>query len=139
MTIPLWVMLGFAAWTLALLTGSIGVYRWYNILFGQATIAGWRPDGAQGADWYQRATRAHLNCIENLPVYSAVALVAALAGVGGNDMNALAITVLVARIGQSLVHITRPQTDRVVAVRFTLFSVQLVCMVGMGVLIALRA
>ena len=139
MTIPLWVMLGFAAWTLAVLTASIGVYRWSRILTGRARIGGWRPDGMEGAGWYQRATRAHLNCVENLPVYVAVAVAAAIAGVEGRDLDALAVAFLVARIGQSLVHITRVQTDRVAALRFGLYLVQCVCVVWMGTLVALRA
>ena len=42
MTIPLWVMLGFAGWTLAVLTASIGVYRWSRILPGARRL----PSGA---------------------------------------------------------------------------------------------
>ncbi len=139
MTIPLWVLLGFAAWTLAVLMGSIGVYRWYRILAGRATMAGWRADARQESEWYQRATRAHMNCVENLPVYGAVALAAGVARVGGHELDVLALTFLVARIGQSLVHITRPQTEPVAALRFGLYFVQVVCVVSMGVLVALRA
>ncbi len=139
MTIPLWVMLGFAGWTLAVLTASIGVYRWSRILSGRATIAEWRADATQGSEWYQRAMRAHMNCVENLPVYGAVALAAALSEVGGRELDALAVTFLAARIGQSLVHITRPQTELVAALRFGLYFVQVVCVVSMGVLVALRA
>jgi len=140
MTIPLWVMLGFAAWTLAVLTAGVGGYRWSRILAGRATIAEWRADAAQqGSEWYQRATRAHMNCVENLPVYGAVAVAAALTGVGGRELDGMALVFLAARIAQSLVHITRPQTNRVVALRFSLYCVQAVCVVWMGVLVALRA
>ena len=139
MTIPLWVMLGFAAWTLAVLMGSIGVYRLSRVFTGRATMSEWRADGMQGAPWYQRAMRAHANCVENLPVYSAVALAAAVTGAGGRALDASALTFIVARIGQSLVHITRPQTDAVVTLRFALFSTQVVCVIAMGVLAALRA
>jgi uncharacterized MAPEG superfamily protein len=139
MTIPLWVMLGFAGWTLAVLVGSIGVYRWFRILTGRATIAGWRADATQGDEWYRRAMRAHMNCVENLPVYGAVALAAALTGVGGRELDALALTFLAARIGQSLVHISRPQTEVVAAIRFALFFVQVACVVAMGVLVAVRS
>jgi len=139
MTVPLWVMLGFAAWTHALLMGSIGFYRLSRIFTGRATMAEWRADGMQGDPWYQRATRAHMNCVENLPVYSAVAVATAVAGVGGRAPDVLALTFMVARVAQSLVHITRPQTDSVVTVRFGLFSIQLLCIISMGVLVALRA
>jgi uncharacterized MAPEG superfamily protein len=72
MTIPVLVLLGFAGWTLLTLFGSIGVYRWSRILTGRVSIAEWRADVPQGSDWYRRAMRAHMNCVENLPVYTAV-------------------------------------------------------------------
>ena len=28
MTVPMWMLLGFAAWTVLLLLSTIGVYRW---------------------------------------------------------------------------------------------------------------
>jgi hypothetical protein len=72
MTIPVWVLLGFAAWTLLILIGPIGLYRWSCILTGRAPVASWRPDGQQGSEWYRRAVRAHMNCLENLPIYTAI-------------------------------------------------------------------
>jgi hypothetical protein len=36
MTIPLWVLLGFAAWTLLTLFTTVGVYRWTRILTGRS-------------------------------------------------------------------------------------------------------
>ena len=138
-TIPLCVMLAFAAWTLALLTVTVGYYRWSRILTGRQRIATFPADGTGGAGWYERATRAHMNCIENLPVYGAVAVAAALCNVGGRDLDVLALVFIAARIAQSLVHITREQTDRVVSVRFSLYMVQWVCLVWMGVLVVARA
>ena len=44
MPIPVWVLLGFAAWTLLTLFTTIGVYRWTRILTGRASIAEWRAD-----------------------------------------------------------------------------------------------
>jgi MAPEG family len=72
MPITLWVLLGFAAWTLLLLFATVGVYRWTRILTGRATIAAWRVDEPQGSEWYRRAVRAHMNCVENLPIYTAI-------------------------------------------------------------------
>lgn len=62
MTIPLWVLLGFAGWTLLILFATVGVYRWSRILAGRTPIAAWRADEQQGSDWYRRAVRAH--CLE---------------------------------------------------------------------------
>ena len=50
MTIPVWVLLGFAAWTLLILIGPIGLYRWSCILMDHAPVASWRPDGQQGSE-----------------------------------------------------------------------------------------
>jgi hypothetical protein len=42
MNVPVFVLLGFAMWTLLTLFGSIGVYRWSRILTGRASISEWR-------------------------------------------------------------------------------------------------
>jgi len=51
MTIPLWVLLGYAAWTLLTLFTTVGVYRWSHILTGHTAIAEWRADEVQGSEW----------------------------------------------------------------------------------------
>ena len=126
MTIPQWTLLGFAAWTLALLMATVGVYRWGNILFARAAIASFRSDALEGAGWYQRGTRAHANCIENLPVFGVIVYVITTIGLQGPMVDALCIATLVARVCQSTVHISHEQTNAFVAVRFSFYSVQLV-------------
>ena len=74
MTIPMWMLLGFAAWTVALLLFTVGIYRWSRILTGRVPIREFRADRIEGDDWYRRAMRAHANCIENLPVFGAIVL-----------------------------------------------------------------
>jgi uncharacterized membrane protein YecN with MAPEG domain len=139
MTIPQWVLLGFAAWTLMILMATVGVYRWSRILTGRARIGEFRADEPQGSDWYARAMRAHANCVENLPVYGAVVLCATAAQVNDGVLNLLAPILLAARILQTLTHVSFQQTDRVVSLRFTFFSVQLLCMLAMGVHVAMSA
>ncbi len=139
MTIPGWVLLGFAAWTLVVLMASVGVYRLSRVLTGRASLREWRADAAQGSEWYQRAMRAHMNCVENLPVYGAVVLAAAATGVSSPGLDRLALAFLAARMGQSVVHIALPQSEPIAALRFALFSVQIVCMAAMGILVAVRA
>src|SRR5262249_47896055 len=90
MNVPVLVLLGFAAWTLLTLFGSIGVYRWSRILTGRASIAEWRADLPQGSDWYQRAMRAHMNCVENLPVYAAIVVALMATGLQSPLMDRLA-------------------------------------------------
>ena len=139
MTTPVWVLLGFAVWTLLTLIATVGVYRWSLILAGRTAIGEWRADVAQGSDWYRRAMRAHANCVENLPVYGALVLVLVATGLRDAWLDSLALTMLGARVLHTLVHVALPQTNPVAAVRFTLFFVQVVCMLAMAVVIVMRA
>ena len=66
MTVPVWMLLGFAAWTVILLVATVGVYRWSRILTGRVPIRDFRADQVEGEDWYRRAMRAHANCIAAL-------------------------------------------------------------------------
>jgi uncharacterized MAPEG superfamily protein len=136
MNVPVLVLLGFAAWTLLTLFASVGVYRWSRILTGRASIAEWQPDLPQGSDWYQRAMRAHMNCVENLPVYAAIVVALMATGLQSPVIDRLAITMLAARIGQSVVHIALPPTNAATSLRFALFFIQVVSMIVMGALIA---
>lgn len=137
MTIPVWVLLGFAGWTLAVLLGSIGLYRWSRILTGRAEIREFRADAVEGEDWYRRAMRAHANCVENLPVYGAIVVAIVASGVRAPILDVLAVALLAARVLQSVVHIGFEQTNAAVSVRFAFFAVQLVCMAWMGAYVAL--
>jgi hypothetical protein len=139
MPIPVWVLLGFAAWTLLILFTTVGTYRWSRILTGRAEISEWRADEHQGSDWYRRAVRAHLNCVENLPVYAAIVVALLASRVDNVLLDGLAITILVARICQSSIHLLVEQTNTVAGIRFAFFFVQAICMIVMGILIAISA
>jgi uncharacterized MAPEG superfamily protein len=138
MTIPDWMLLGFATWTLVILIGTVGVYRWSLILSGRAAVNAFPAQPIEGADWYRRGVRAHANCIENLPVFAVIVFAMHLAGVGGDLPNALTVAVMAARLGQSLVHLCLVQTARAVAVRFSFLLVQLVCFLWLIALIVRR-
>lgn len=139
MTIPMWMLLGFATWTLILLMAFVGVYRWVNILFWKAPIASFRSDQLEGEDWYRRGTRAHANCVENLPVFGAIVLVMSAIGVNGLAVDSLCTIVLIARVCQSLVHVSHAQTNAFVAARFSFFSIQLVSFLALIVIVARHA
>ncbi len=126
MTVPLCALLGFAAWTVLLLLGTVGVYRWSHILSGRVPIREFRADRIEGADWYKRAMRAHANCVENLPVFGAIVLALYASGIDSTVANAVSIAILVARVAQSVVHVSVEQTNTVVSVRFGFFFVQIV-------------
>ena len=135
MILPLWMLVGFAAWTVVLLLATVGVYRWSRILTGRVAIREFRTDQIEGADWYKRAMRAHANCVENLPVFGAIVLGLHVGNVGSALVNALAVAVLVGRIMQSLVHVCFVQTDIVTSVRFGFFFVQVVSFLWLTVIL----
>lgn len=124
MTVPLWALLGFATWTVLLLLGTVGVYRWSRILTGRVPIRDFRADQIEGEDWYKRAMRAHANCLENLPVFGAVVLALYASGIDSTGASAISVVILAARIAQSLIHVCFVPTNTVVSVRFSFFSVQ---------------
>jgi uncharacterized MAPEG superfamily protein len=139
MNVPVLVLLAFAGWTLLTLMATIGVYRWSRILTGRAPIAHWRADVPQGCDWYQRAMRAHMNCVENLPVYAAIVAAQTAVGVQSAVIDRLALTMLAARIGQTVAHIVLAPTNAAVSLRFALFFIQMASMIAMGVAILARS
>ena len=135
MTVPIWMLLGFAAWTVILLLATVGVYRWSRILTGRVPIRDFRADQIEGEDWYRRAMRAHANCIENLPVFGAIVLALYVGGVRSPPANYLSMTVLVARVMQSLTHVCFVQTNAIASVRFGFFLVQLVSFLSLTVMV----
>jgi uncharacterized MAPEG superfamily protein len=137
MNIPVLVLLAFAAWTLLAVAGSIGVYRWTLILSGRASIAEWRADIPQGSNWYRRAMRAHMNCVENLPVYAAIVVALMATGIRNAFVDDLAVAMLVARIAQTSVHVALPSGSIAASFRFAFYFVQVTCMTAMTVMIAM--
>ena len=139
MTVPQWALLAFAVWTLLLLLGTIGVYRWSKILTGRVPISEWRADVPQGSEWYRRAMRAHMNCVENLPVFAAIVFCVTVAGAQGEVVDWLALGVIAARVCQSSVHLAFAPTNIVASVRFGFFLVQVLCMLALAAIAACAA
>jgi len=139
MTLPVWILLAFAGWTLLTLLATIGIYRWSRILTGRAAISAWDPTESQGSDWYRRAMRAHMNCVENLPVYGAIVVAMMASDAAGPLLDGLAVAFIVARVCQTVVHVATRTTDLTAAIRFGFFFAQIVCMTAMGVIVAARA
>jgi uncharacterized MAPEG superfamily protein len=138
-SIPVLSLLAFAVWTLLVLFGSVGVYRWSRILSGRARLTDFPADAPEGADWYKRAMRAHANCVENLPVFTALVVVVLATGSKSPLLDALAVAVVAARVCQSLVHVGLPQSQAVIAVRFSFFLVQALSMLAMAGVVFARA
>jgi uncharacterized MAPEG superfamily protein len=105
MTVPIWMLLGFAAWTVCLLLFTVGIYRWSRILTGRVPIRDFLADKVEGEEWYRRAMRAHANCVENLPVFGVIVFALFVSNVGGATANYLSIGILASRVIQSLIHV----------------------------------
>lgn len=123
-------LIGFAAWTLCLVTG-VFLYRGLRFVTG-TPINSW-PRGAKPASdapIIKRLEDAHANCLENLPVFAVLVLAAVALG-RQDSIAALAPWVLYARIGQSLTHLTGVGPAHVF-VRASFWGVQLGLMFWMA-------
>ncbi len=122
-------LMGFAAWTL-LLVVTVFLYRGLRFL-GGTPINHW-PRAAKPADdapLVRRIEDAHANCLENLPIFAVIVLVAASLG-RLEAINGLAPYVLYARIGQTAAHVSGTGPSNVL-VRATFWAAQLVLFVWM--------
>jgi uncharacterized MAPEG superfamily protein len=135
MSLSLWMLLAFAGWTLLVLLVGVGVYRWSLILTGRAALVSFPGDTPHGAPIYRRATRAHVNCLESLPIFGVIVFIATTTGVTSPTMDALSIAMVISRVAQTLIHVSWVETNRTVAWRFSFFTVQAVAMIAMGALI----
>ena len=115
---------GFALWTLILVL-SVATFRIVSdfVLKRGIALNLFKPDGSDVPGFGQRLTRAHLNCLEVLPIFAATILIAAIA----DQMSLLEPTVmyiLYARVAQSIVHMISTSLIAVL-VRGTFFVIQL--------------
>lgn len=112
----------FIAWTLLLLA-LMEVMRTQLVLRGRVAANGFTPDNANLSPFMQRLARAHANCVESLPAFGGLLLIAVAAG-GTSITDPLAWWLLGARVFQSLVHLVSV-SSLAVTVRFSAFAVQL--------------
>jgi len=117
---------GFAGWTL-LLTLVMATNRMANLFAGaKIPINKFSPTGEDLPGFGHRITRAHMNCVENLPVFAALVAVAGLSGQLG-VMESTVMYVLYARLGQSVAHLIST-SPAMVWIRATFFFVQVLLM-----------
>lgn len=96
--------LAYLAWSAAL-AGVLWVPYIIERVLNQGLVqaVGYPDNPPEPAKWAQRAQRAHLNLLENLPIFAALVLVAHLAGATG-EMTALGATLFFwARVVQAAV------------------------------------
>lgn len=97
-------LLLFATWTLVLMFTYVG-YRVVLVLAMKKPANSWgRDDKVDDPAFIVRAKHAHLNALENLPVFAAIVLAAVALG-KAPVVDQVAAWVLYARLAQSLVHL----------------------------------
>ena len=122
---------GFVAWSLFLLVLMEGI-RSQLVLTKAIAANGFTPNNSNLSPFMQRLARAHANCVEGLPIFGGLMLVAVLAG-KASITDPLAYAFLCARILQSVIHLSSLST-LAVTLRFSAFTVQM----GIGVYWAFR-
>lgn len=116
-------LLGFAALTLLPVLVFI-THRGVLVLLGRRRADDWtRGRAVEDAPVVKRIADAHVNCLEMLPVFAAVILVAEIAG-AGEITRTLAPWFLAARVGQFGAHTIAVNHWMVFLVRFPLFFIQ---------------
>jgi len=122
MSVTLLALLGFISWTLFLLV-LMEVIRSKLVLTRAVPANGFNPENSNLSPFMQRLARAHANCLEGLPVFGGVMLLAVVAGRSAIT-DPLAYVLLGARIVQSIIHLVSTSSVAVTA-RFTAFALQI--------------
>ena len=112
----------FIAWALALLV-LMEAIRSKMVLTGEVAANGFVPDNANLSPFMQRLARAHANCLEGLPIFGGLMVVALVAG-RQSVTDSLAYVFLFARLVQSVIHLLSV-SPTAVTLRFTAFAVQM--------------
>ncbi|NKE66286.1 MAPEG family protein [Ramlibacter sp. RBP-2] len=122
MTASALVLTLFIAWTLLLLV-VMEVLRSRLVVTGRMAANAFQPDNANLSPFMQRLARAHANCLESLPVFGGLLVVALVTGRAGIT-DPLAPWLLAARVVQSSIHLASLSPAAVTA-RFSAFAVQM--------------
>ncbi len=113
---------GFVSWSLCLLV-LMEVIRARLVVAGVVPANGFDPDNSNLSPFMQRLARAHANCVEGLPIFGGLMLVAVVAGRSAVT-DPLAYVFLAARILQSVIHVSSLSAFAV-TLRFSAFAVQM--------------
>jgi uncharacterized MAPEG superfamily protein len=138
MSLSQWGLLGFVLWTMGLLVCTIGYPRVAAVRRREARPNSFNAAVPHGSEFYQRCMRAHVNCIENLPMFGALVWLGSATSVTSSLFQMVALAVLPARVGQSLAHISSGG-NRAVLVRFYFYCAQVICFAIMAALVIASA
>lgn len=112
----------FVVWSLLLIILMESI-RTMLVLTKEVPANGFSPDNANLSPFMQRLARAHANCIEGLPVFGGLMLIAVVSSQPAIT-DSLAYVFLAARVTQSLIHLASV-SPMAVTLRFSAFAVQL--------------
>ena len=112
----------FIAWALALLV-LMEAIRSKMVVSKEVAANGFLPDNANLSPFMQRLARAHANCLEGLPIFGGLMVVALVTG-RSSITDSLAYVLLSARLLQSVIHLASV-SPTAVTLRFTAFAVQM--------------
>lgn len=122
---------GFVSWSLCLLV-LMEAIRAKLVATREVPANGFTPDNSNLSPFMQRLARAHANCVESLPIFGSLMIIAVVAGKSAIT-DPLAYYFLAARVVQSLIHLGS-LSAMAVTLRFASFAVQM----GIGVYWAAR-
>jgi uncharacterized MAPEG superfamily protein len=122
MTPTVFALTGFIAWTLFLLV-LMEAIRAKLVLTKAVPADGFDPANSTLSPFMQRLARAHANCLEGLPIFGGLMLVAAVTGRTAVT-DPLALVLLGARVVQSLIHLASV-SPTAITLRFAAFTVQM--------------
>ena len=122
-------LIGFTAWTL-LLVLVIFAWRGVEIVINGKKADSWtRGKDVDEAALIRRIQHAHINCLENLPIFAVIVLAAAAMGKSAVT-EPYAMYVLYARLAQTVTHLIGVN-HWLVLVRATFWAIQLALFVVM--------
>ncbi len=116
------VLIGLTAWTLFLLI-LMETLRSRLIVTKAIAANAFKPDNSNLSPFMQRLARAHANCVESLPIFGVLLIVALLTNRAGVT-DPLAPWLFAARLVQSCAHLASLSVPAV-WVRFIAFAVQI--------------
>ncbi len=122
MTTSAAVLTGFIAWTLSLIVLMV-VLRVRLVVNRSVRPDQFTPSNEGLPAFMQRLSRAHANCVENLPILGGLLIVALLTQ-QTHITDPLAPALLAARVAQSCAHLASG-SNLAVNIRFSAFAVQL--------------
>ncbi|MEJ1936326.1 MAPEG family protein [Nostoc sp. NIES-2111] len=126
MTIPLWGLVIFIVWTIAVVVLLLAVRIRHLSTGGSVKDFGTPND--ESLLW--RLFRVQSNLVENLPLYTGVVFLLTVRGVSGTVIDSLVVVYIIFRLVHSLIHIAGLNP----IFRLLSLTIQLVCLVVLTIL-----